>query len=153
MHRASGFTFANMAQKGGQTADLTAWYADLNRCGQKQEYDKAIKIAGRSKWTHMPVRLLQFNLSVSTRLDYMYQYVWSCHCQWGPCHFVERLFDDDDLFKLLSNDYSSPCSRSVWATSFFIQKYITYELTLSLCRCHWDWEGVSIRVFVPWYII
>ena len=75
MHRASGFTFANMAQKGGQTADLTAWYADLNRCGQKQEYDKAIKIAGRSKWTHMPVRLLQFNLSVSTRLDYMYQYV------------------------------------------------------------------------------
>ncbi|KAL8611218.1 hypothetical protein ACOMHN_013649 [Nucella lapillus] len=37
-----------MAQKDGQRAsDLTGWYADLNRCGQKQEYDKAVKLAGR----------------------------------------------------------------------------------------------------------
>ncbi|XP_076469233.1 signal recognition particle subunit SRP72-like [Babylonia areolata] len=37
-----------MAQKGKQqTADLAGWYADLNRCGQKQEYEKAIKLAGR----------------------------------------------------------------------------------------------------------
>nr|KAG5711405.1 hypothetical protein BaRGS_025832 [Batillaria attramentaria] len=35
-----------MAQK-GKTVDLTALYADLNRCGQKQEYEKAIKLAGR----------------------------------------------------------------------------------------------------------
>lgn len=41
---------ANMAQKGGkEKPDLVSWYADLNRCGQTQEYEKAIKIAGRSK--------------------------------------------------------------------------------------------------------
>ncbi|KAK7102253.1 signal recognition particle subunit SRP72-like [Littorina saxatilis] len=37
-----------MAHKGAdRTAELTAWYAELNRCGQKQEYEKAIKLAGR----------------------------------------------------------------------------------------------------------
>ena len=43
-----------MAQKGGQQGqaiDLAASYAELNRCGQKQEYDKAIKLAGRSMET------------------------------------------------------------------------------------------------------
>lgn len=36
-----------MASQKGQGVDLTACYADLNRCGQKQEYEKAIKLAGR----------------------------------------------------------------------------------------------------------
>lgn len=70
VHRAKCCTFANMAQKGGQSADLPAWYADLNRCGQKQEYDKAIKLAGRSKWIRMPVRLLRSGLSAPVCLDY-----------------------------------------------------------------------------------
>ncbi|XP_025107993.1 signal recognition particle subunit SRP72-like [Pomacea canaliculata] len=55
---------ANMAQKGGkEKPDLVSWYADLNRCGQTQEYEKAIKIAGRILH-HFPGELKAFQCRV-----------------------------------------------------------------------------------------